>query len=293
MSDERQEAIRKAADDHIEDQKRSGEAWQERETRMAADAVAGGKEGMRDFGGKMVGEAFQGQDAAEILAEPAFDPASTSVLDQPVLLVYQEAQFVSLNDKYHYALPDGTELAIGEQTNQGLARKAMRLVSKLDSAMKTVIEVTQGGEKVFEMERKGSVGKNTMVIRDAHGSEVGEVKQTKRGTKRASFELRVGGSTLASMQTGRLHAGTGYDIVGSDGELIAWVRRLHTGVLDAVGSAFKSSPDNYALRLAKRLDDPLRTLVIAAPMSVDSAINQHDSGMALGDVSRTLRRLTR
>ncbi len=293
MSDERQEAIRKAADDHIEDQKRSGEAWQERETRMAADAVAGGKEDMRDFGGKMVGEAFQGQDAAEILAEPAFDPASTSVLDQPVLLVYQEAQFVSLNDKYHYALPDGTELAIGEQTNQGLARKAMRLVTKLDSAMKTVIEVTQDGDKVFEMERKGSVGKNTMVIRDADGGEVGEVKQTKRGTKRASFELRAGGSTLASMQTGRLHAGAGYDIVGPDGELIAWVRRLHTGVLDAVGSAFKSSPDNYALRLAKRFDDPLRTLVIAAPMSVDSAINQHDSGMGLGDVSRTLRRLTR
>ena len=95
------------------------------------------------------------------------------------------------------------------------------------------------------------------------------------------------------MQTGRVHAGSGYDIVGPDGELIAWVRRLHTGVLDAVGSAFKSSPDNYALRLATRLEDPLRTLVIATPMSVDSAINQDDSGMGLGDVSRTLRRLTR
>lgn len=293
MSDEREEAVRKAADEHLEEQRRSGRAWQERETRMAAEAAAGGKEGMSELGGKMIGEAFQGQDAAEILGTPPFEPASGGLLDQPVLLIYQEAQFVSLNDKYHYALPDGTVLAMGEQTNQGLTRKAMRFVSKLDSSMKTVIEVTQDGEKQFEMERKGSIGKNTMVIRDAHGRDVGEIKQTKRGNKRASFELRADGSTLASMQTGRLHAGSGYDIVDPDGELIAWVRRLHTGVLDAMSTAFKSSPDNYALRLARRLEDPLRTLVVATPMSVDSAINQDVTGTGLSDVTRALGRLTR
>ncbi len=293
MSDERDDAIREAADEQIEEQGRSGKAWQEREVRMATDAATGGKDAMTEFGGKMISEAFQGQDAGEILGDPPFEPASANVLDQPVLLVYQEAQFVSLNDKYHYARPDGTELAIGEQTNQGLARKAMRFVSKLDSAMKTVIDVTQDGEKVFEMERKGSIGKNTMVIRDASGNEVGEVKQTKWGKHRATFELRAGGSVLASMQTGRVSAGGGYDIVDPTGELIAWVRRLHTGVLDAVGTAFTSSPDNYALRVARPLADPLRTLVVATPMSVDSAINQEDSGVGLGDVSRTLRRLTR
>ena len=291
--DKRDEAIREEAEKRIEEQKASGKSWQERETRMVADALTDGEGGRGELAKKVANEAFQGQDAGEILGSAAFEAASPNLLDQPLLLIYQEAEFVSVNDKYNYALADGTPVALGEQTNQGLGRKAMRLVSKLDSALKTVIEVVQDGEKVFEMERKGSIGKNTMVIRDAGGEEIGEVKQTKRGSKRASFELRAGGSTLASMQTGRLHAGSGFDIIAADGEVVAWVRRLHTGVLDAIGTAFKSSPDNYALRLARPLEDPLRTLVVATPMAVDSAINQDESGLSLSDVSRNLRRMTR
>ena len=158
--------------------------------------------------------------------------------------------------------------------------------------MKTVIDVSQNGETVFEMERKGSIGKNTMVIRDSAGNEVGEVKQTKRGPNRASFELIAGGQTVASRQTGRLRAGGGFDITDLAGEVVAWVRRLHVGVIGNIGSRYKSSPDNYALRLARPLDDPLRTLVVATPMSVDSAINQRDDGLDLKDVRRVIRRFT-
>lgn len=293
MDDEksRREDVEQATEEEIEKEKRSGQAWQEREMRMAQD-VATGEESMSDVGGKLVSDAFTGQKADEILGDPPFEAASSSILDQPLLVVYQDPQFVELSDKYHYARPDGTELALGEQTNQGVARKALRAVSSLDSLMKTVVEVTQDGQKVFAMERKGSVGKNTMVITDAEGREVGEVRQTKRGPRRASFALIAGGQELATMQTGRLNAGQGYDIVGPDGELIAYVRRLFEGVLKNIARGMKSSADNYALRVARPLTDPLRTLVVATPMSVDSAINQRDDGFKLRDLRRAVRRFT-
>ena len=296
MGDEQADATRAAADERIEKARRSGKAWQEREMQLGADAAeglaAGDTEAAKALGGKMISDAFTGQDAGDILGDPAFAVSSQSILDQSVLVVAQDAQFISLNDKYECGLPDGTTLGMGEQTNQGVARKALRFVSNLDSKMKSVIEVTQDGERVFEMERKGSIGKNTMVIRDAGGSEVGEVKQTKRGSVRASFELRAGDKTLATMQTGRLRAGQGYDITTPDGELVAWVRRLHVGVLGNIGARYKSSPDHYVLRLARRLEDPLRTLIVATPMSVDSAINQRDDGLDLKDVRRAIRRFT-
>lgn len=286
------DAIREAAEEHAEKQRTSGRAWQERESQMVVDAVSGDGADLAALGGKMVSDAFTGQAAADILGAPAFEAPSTNLLDQPLIVVSQDAQFVAMNDKYSYGLPDGAEIALGEQTNQGMARKALRFVSNLDSKMKTVIDVTQDGETVFEMERKGSIGKNTMVIRDGSGDEIGEVKQTKRGPNRASFELIAGGQTLASMQTGRLRAGGGFDITDPNGDVVAWVRRLHVGVIGNIGSRYKSSPDNYALRMARPLDDPLRTLVVATPMSVDSAINQRDDGLDLKDVKRVIRRFT-
>lgn len=288
----KKDTIREAAEEQAEKQRTSGRAWQERESQMVVDAVSGDGADLAALGGKMVSDAFTGQDAADILGAPAFDPPSGDLLDQPLIVISQDAQFVALNDKYSYGLPDGTEIALGEQTNQGMARKALRFVSNLDSKMKTVVEVTQDGATVFEMERKGSIGKNTMVIRDGAGTEVGEVKQTKRGPNRASFELIAAGRTLASMQTGRLRAGGGFDVIDPAGEVVAWVRRLHVGVLGNVGSRYQSSPDNYALRMARPLEDPLRTLVVATPMSVDSAINQRDDGLDLKDVKRVIRRFT-
>jgi hypothetical protein len=289
---EKKDAIREAAEAKAEEQRTSGKAWQERESQMVVDAVSGDGVDLAALGGKMVNDAFTGQDAAELLGKPAFEASSSRLLEQPLIVVSQDAQFVALNDKYSYGLPDGTELALGEQTNQGVARKALRFVSNLDSKMKTIIEVSQDGETVFEMERKGSIGKNTMVIRDASGNEVGEVKQTKRGSNRASFDLNAGGQTLASMQTGRVRAGGGFDIIDPAGDLVAWVRRLHVGVIGNIGARYKSSPDNYALRMARPLEDPLRTLVVATPMSVDSALNRRDDGLDLRDVKRVIRRFT-
>ena len=287
MKKKREEDI----DAYIEREKRDGKAWQEREMRMAQEA-AQTEGGMKDLTAKMAAEAFTGQDAAEILGDPAFDPPSPGILDQPLLVIFQEAKMVEVSDRYHYALPDGTELAVGDQVNQGSTRKLLRMSTSLDSMMKSVVEVTQDGAKVFAMERKGTFGKNTMVITDAAGAEVGEVKQTKKGPRRASFALRSGGQDLATMETGRLGEGRGFDILDPEGELVAIVRRLHQGVFKSVSTSMLSSPDNYALRLARQLTDPLRTLVIATPMSVDSAINQRNDGVGLEDVKGILRKFT-
>jgi hypothetical protein len=274
-----------------EDARGSGRAWAARDIDRAADALQS-EGGKRDFVGGLVADAFLGQNAAAMVEAAPFEAASSSILDQPILVVFQSAKAVELADEYHYALPDGTELALGKQTNQGMGRKLLRLASNLDSKLKTVIEVAQNGKPVFTMERKGSIGKNTMVITDARGSEVGTVAQTSRGQRRASFALVSAGSTLATMKTGHVEAGQGYDIVGPDGEVLAYVRRVHEGVLARIGKSAFSEPDNYVLRMARKLDDPLRTLVVATPMAVDSAVNQDRAGIGLGDVGRALRRFT-
>lgn len=285
----RAQHISDAAADAKEKARTSGKAWQARDIDRTTEALQT-EGGVADLMGEVVSGAFLGQDASTMVEDPPFDAASPSILDQPILVVYQEAKFVEVSDEYHYALPDGTNVALGKQTNQGAAHKLLRMTSSLGSKLKSVVEVTQDGAAVFTMERKGSVGKNTMVISDAGGSEIGQVKQTKRGSKRASFELIARGTTLATMQTGHSGRTQGYDIVAPDGEVLAYVRRLAVGALQSIGKAQFSQPDNYVVRFSRRLDDPIRTLVVATPMSVDSAVDQDRDGMDLGDVKRMFRR---
>lgn len=263
------------------------EAWQAKE-KDQVERVLRGDSSKGEVMGELVAEAFTGQDADRILGEAAFTAPSPSILDQPLLVVFQPPKLIATSDTYTYSLPDGTQLAVGEQTNQGLGRKLLRMASNLDSRLKTLVEVTQDGSKVFSMERKGALGKNTMVIRDSEDRDVGEVKQTRRD-RRARFALVADGDTLATADVGRLRPGQGFDIVDADGEVVAFVRRLHEGAFKSVTRWAMDSPDNYVLRMAKPLEDPLRTLVVATPMSVDSAVNQDDEGLDVGKVLRRFR----
>ena len=284
----RERRLEDAAADAKDEARRSGRAWQARDIDRTTEALQS-EGGVQDLVGEVVSDAFLGQRAGAMVEDPPFEASSSSILDQPIVVVYQEAKFVEVSDEYHYALADGTDVALGTQTNQGLGRKLLRVASKLDSKMKSVVEVVQDGQPVFTMERKGSVGKNTMVITDAGGDVVGEVKQTKRGRKRGTFELIAGGETLATMQAGHVRTSPGYDIVAPDGDVVAYVRRFHEGVLKSVGKAGFSKADSYVLRFARQLEDPLRTLIVATPMSVDSAVNQDRDGMDQTDVKRMLR----
>lgn len=295
MARDREEQIQAKADAKIEKAKASGKAWQEQDMRRAADAATSDDVGgaMKDVMATAMTEALTGQDAERILGSPAFEAATDSILDQPLLVISQDAKFVSLSDEYQYGLPDGTELGMGVQTNQNLARKALRFVSNLDDKLKTVVEVTQNGQRVFEMERTGAFGRNTMVIRDADGAEVGEIKQTSFSDHKGRFDIRsASGEVLSSFEARRIRTSGGFDITTPGGELLAWVRRLHVGAFANIGQRYKSRPDNYVLRMAQRLDDPLRTLVVATPMAVDSAVNQRDDGLDLKDIKRTIRRFT-
>jgi hypothetical protein len=276
-----------ASDDGGDEIRIETEAWQAKE-KDQVESVLRGDASAGEVMGELVAEAFTGQDADRILGEAAFSAPSPSLLDQPLLVVFQPPKLIATSDTYTYALPDGTELAVGEQTNQGLGRKLLRMTSNLDSRLKTIVEVTHDGAKVFSMERKGALGKNTMVIRDSQDGVVGEVKQTKRD-RRARFALVANGETLATADVGRLRPGSGFDIVDAEGAVIAFVRRLHEGAFKSMGRWAMDSPDNYVLRVAKPLEDPLRTLVVATPMSVDSAVNQDDEGLDIGKVIRRLR----
>ena len=288
----RKEALDDAVVKAKEKARKKGRAHEAKDLDRIGESLQSG-EGAKGMLADAVTDVFMGQDASRMVEDPAFEAPSASILDQPIVVIHQDPRLVEVSDEYHYSLPDGTELGVGRQTNQGLGRKLLRMTTNLDSMMKSVVEVTQGGQAVFRMERQGTVGKNTMVISDGTGAVVGEVKQTKRGKRRATFELQAGGQVLASMRTGDGDFVRGYDIVSPAGELLAYVRSVHRGVFQSIGIARFSEADAYVLRLARRLTDPLRTLVIASPMSVDSAVSQDRDGIELGDVARTVRRFLR
>jgi hypothetical protein len=123
-----------AIEDAISQEKRDGKAWQEREMRLAQEA-AKTEGGMKDLAAKMAADAITGQDAAELLGETSFEPASPGELDQTLLVIFQAPKVVEVSDRYVYALPDDTEIAVGEQVDQGSTRKLLRMSTSLDSLM--------------------------------------------------------------------------------------------------------------------------------------------------------------
>ena len=192
-----------------------------------------------------------------------------SLFDEPVLVVNQKAKLIELTNEYAVYDANGTQLGSVVQVGQNAVRKAVRLLTNYDQFLSHRLEVRDAqGRVVLGLHRPAKFMKSKVVVSAPHGAEIGTIRQ-ENAIGKIRFAFEVGGQRVGGIQAENWRAWD-FAITDAQGAEVARIKKTFEGL----GKALFTTADNYVVRIHRQLEEPLRTLVVAAAVSVDTALKQ-------------------
>jgi uncharacterized protein YxjI len=196
-------------------------------------------------------------------------PTHGDLFAQPVLVVNQKAKLIELVNEYSVFDGNGTKIAAVTEVGQSTAKKALRLLTNVDQFLTHKFEIMNAsGQVVMRLTRPAKIMKSTVVVSDASDREIGRIIQENMIGK-IHFALEANGQRLGSIQAENWRAWN-FRIEDNNGTEIARITKTWEGFVKA---AFTTA-DNYVVQIHQQLPQPLSALVVAAALSVDTALKQ-------------------
>lgn len=194
---------------------------------------------------------------------------SRNVFTESVLIVSQKRKLIELTNEYLVYGQDGAEIGSVAEVGQSTARKALRFVSNLDQFLTHRLEVRDTtGRPLLVLTRPGKVFKSTIVVTAPNGTEIGRlVQQNVFGKIR--FGLQAGGQDVGSLNAENWRAWN-FALLDSQSVEVGRITKTWEGLL----TTMFTTADNYVVHIRHDLPDPLRSLAIAAALTVDTALKQ-------------------
>ena len=195
-----------------------------------------------------------------------------TIFTEPVLVVNQHAKFIEMTNQYAVYDQNGQQIAGVQQVGQSAGRKALRLLTNVDQFLTHRYEIRDArGTLLLSMVRPGKILKSTIIVNDAAGQEVGRIVQ-----ENAIGKIRFALVDAAGNRWGGINAENwrawNFNIQDHSGAEVGRITKTFAGVVKA---AFTTA-DNYVVQLHRPLEEPLRSLVVAAALGVDTALKQDD-----------------
>jgi uncharacterized protein YxjI len=197
-----------------------------------------------------------------------------TLFTEPVLVVNQKAKIIELANQYGVFDGDGKQIGAVNQVGQSTLKKALRLLTSVDQFLTHRMEITdRSGAVVLRLTRPAKIFKSTVVVEDANGREVGRVVQENMIGK-INFGLESGGQRLGSIKAENWRAWN-FRIEDATGTEVARITKTWEGL----AKTMFTTADNYVVQIHRRLAQPLLSLVVAAALSIDTALKQDDRGL--------------
>lgn len=204
------------------------------------------------------------------VTEPA--TGGGTLFDTPVLVVNQKAKLIEVTNEYAVYDAHGGQVGSVVQVGQNVARKALRLLSNVDQYLSKRLEVRDAqGRVVLGLHRPAKLIKSRVVVTGAQGQEIGQIRQ-ENAIGKIRFAFEVGGERVGGIAAENWRAWD-FSISDAQGTEVARVKKTFEGL----GKALFTTADNYVVRIHRPLEEPLRSLVVAAAVTVDTALKQDDS----------------
>jgi uncharacterized protein YxjI len=205
-------------------------------------------------------------------ASRAFAGGGT-LFTEPVLVVNQKTKIIELSNEYSVFDASGKQLCAVRQTGQTTLKKALRLVSSVDQFLTHTLEVTDAsGTTLLTLTRPRKVFKSTIVVQRPDGSEVGRIVQENMVGK-IRFGMEAGGTRLGGIQ-GENWRAWNFAITDAGGTEVGRITKTWEGLARTVFT----TADHYVVQIHKELQEPLRSLVVASALCVDTALKQDKRG---------------
>lgn len=191
------------------------------------------------------------------------------LFNQRVLVVNQKAKIIEITNQYSVFDADGNVVAHVNEVGQSKAKKLLRMVSSVDQFMTHKLEITDANNAVvMTLTRPAKILKSTVIVSDPAGSELGRIVQDNVFGK-IRFALEVGGKQIGAIKAENWRAWD-FAIENADGREVARITKQFAGLAKAVFT----TADNYLVDIHEDLSQPLHALVVAAALTVDTALKQ-------------------
>jgi uncharacterized protein YxjI len=198
-----------------------------------------------------------------------------TIFTEPILVVNQKAKLIELNNQYSVFDQSGQKIAAVNQVGQTAAKKVMRMMTSFDQFMTHRLEIVDAeGRVVLRLTRPGKVVKSTVIVSDPNDQEIGRIVQDNVFGK-IHFTLQAGGHTYGSIRAENWRAWN-FKVEDHNGVEIARITKTFEGV----AMTLFTTADNYVVQIHTQIPQPLNSLVVAAALSVDTALKQDARGLS-------------
>jgi Scramblase len=199
-------------------------------------------------------------------------PGPAPLFNSPVLVVNQKAKLVEVTNQYAVLDQNGNQLGSVTEVGQGAFKKALRIFTNYDQYLTHKLEVRDHtGTPVLMLTRPAKLMKSRVIVARPDGSEIGSIVQQNVIGKINFALLDPAGNQHGAIKAENWRAWN-FAIVDHTGGEIARITKTWEGFAKAVFT----TADNYVVHIHRALAEPLRSLVVASALTVDTALKQDD-----------------
>ena len=196
-----------------------------------------------------------------------------TIFTEPVLVVNQKAKLIEINNEYAIYDQNARQIAAVREVGQSNLKKAARFLTSLDQYMTHKLQIVDmSGTPLLALTRPAKFVKSRIVVEDPAGREIGQIVQ-QNAIGKIRFGLESGGHSYGMIQ-GENWRAWNFAIKDHTDTEVARITKTWEGL----AKTMFTTADNYVVQIHRPLEDPLRTLVVAAALSVDTALKQDARG---------------
>jgi hypothetical protein len=210
---------------------------------------------------------------AGIAAAASPSAGGGTLFTEPVLVVNQKAKLIEVNNEYAIFDQHGRQIGAVRQVGQSTAKKVLRVMTSLDQFMTHSLQVVDmAGAVQLVLTRPAKLVKSKVVVKDGQGRDLGTVVQ----------ENAIGKIRFGLVVDGRRHGGIyaenwrawNFSIRDHGEQEVARITKTWEGL----AKTLFTTADNYVVQFHRPLDEPLRSMVVASALCVDTALKQDNRG---------------
>lgn len=192
-----------------------------------------------------------------------------TLFTEPVLVVNQKAKLVEINAQYDVFNQDGHRVGAVREVGQGLLKNAFALRPAGNRTRRLQI-VDLNGQLLMTLTRPAQTFRSTVFVRDPSGVEIGKIVQKSTGVvRKVRFVLEAGGKPLGTLN-GEDRGDWDFSVLDKGGTEVARIARTLKGLTNL--GVVKT--DTYVVQIPQPSPEPLRSLVIAAALVIDTVLRQ-------------------
>ncbi len=197
-----------------------------------------------------------------------------TIFTEPVLVVNQKAKLIEVNNEYAIYDQNGTQIGAVRQVGQSAAKKVLRVLTNVDQYLTHKLQVVDAqGNVLLALTRPAKVLKSKVIVQDGQGTEIGQIVQ-QNAIGKIRFSLEANGHTYGSINAENWRAWN-FKVSDHEGNEVARITKTWEGL----AKTMFTTADNFVVQIHRPLEEPLRALVVASSLAVDTALKQDSRGL--------------